>query len=300
MCGFDGPIMKPLMKLASADYAWPLLSHEAVLSHIRALEFEGVDLGLFGNRSHIRPEVVQEDVPMWAGKIRERLDRFGLDLADVFFIPGTDPEPMATNHPDEAQRAEGRALFVEILEFARRVDAPGMTMGSGPLFGDESPTESIRRSAEELRWRVAAAAHHGIEIRIEGGVGANTDTPAKLLELVELTPGLKLTVDYCHFVYQGITEEEIVPLLEHAGHFQCRGAAPGRMQVPFGENEIDYGQIIDRLVELDYAGFFSIEYVWMNLWDCNRTENTMETVQFRDFARARLEGRDFTPAEVPI
>ena len=41
--------------------------------------------------------------------------------------------------------------------------------------------------------------------------------------------------------------------------------------------------------------FFSIEYVWMNLWDCDKSENTMETIQFRDFVRARLEGRGYTP-----
>ena len=91
-------------------------------------------------------------------------------------------------------------------------------------------------------------------------------------------------------MYQGFSEQEIDPLLEHIGHFQCRGAAPGRMQVNFNENEIDYGRIVDLLVAQGYDAFFSIEYVWMNLWDCDKSENTMETIQFRDFVRARLEG----------
>ena len=156
--------------------------------------------------------------------------------------------------------------FSEILDFARRINAPGMTMGTGPLFGDEPTSDSLRRSADELSWRIEAASRHGIEVRIEGGVGGNADTPAKVLDLVDLTPGLKLTVDYCHFVYQGFSEEEIDPLLEHIGHFQCRGAAPGRMQVNFNENEIDYGRIVDLLVAQGYDAFFSIEYVWMNLW----------------------------------
>ena len=85
-----------MIKLATADYAWPLLPHEAVLGLAKALEFEAVDLGLFGNRSHLRPETVREDVPMWAGRISERLDQIGLGVADVFFIPWTDPERWAT------------------------------------------------------------------------------------------------------------------------------------------------------------------------------------------------------------
>jgi sugar phosphate isomerase/epimerase len=101
-------------------------------------------------------------------------------------------------------------------------------------------------------------------------------------------------------VYQGMPESEIEPLLDHAGHFQCRGAAEGRMQVRFQENTIDYGRVIERLKELDYAGYFSMEYVWVDIWDCNRTENTMETIQFRDFARAAIEGREYTPYVGPI
>jgi sugar phosphate isomerase/epimerase len=281
------------MKLGCADFTWPLMDHVAVLEHIKRLAFAGVDLGLFGNRSHLRPEVIRQDVPMWAGRIGERLDRIGLGVADVFLVPWTDIKRMAANNPDAGERADGRALFEDILEFARRVGAPGMTMNSGAVFEDESPSESMRRSAEELRRRVDLAGALGIEIRIEGAVGTNTDAPAKALELVDLVPGLKLTVDYCHFVYQGMAEAEIEPLLEHAGHVQCRGAAPGRMQVPFEENTIDYGRMIERLRARGYDAYFSMEYVWMDLWDCNRTENTMETIRFRDFVTARLDDRPY-------
>ena len=44
-----------------------------------------------------------------------------------------------------------------------------------------------------------------------------------------------------------------------------------------------------------YEAYFSIEYVWIDVWDCNRTENTMETIQFRDFVRAVLAGDEYTP-----
>ncbi len=288
------------MKLGCADFTWPLMRHEAVLRHIRSLDIPAVDLGIFGNRSHLRPEVIRQDPAWWAGRIRERLDELGLEVADVFLVPWTTMERMAANHPDRREVADGHALFLDILEFARRLGVRGMTMNGGTAFADDSPTASIKRSSDELKRRVDAAGKFGMQVRIEGSVGSNTETPAKLLELIGLTPGLKATVDYCHFVFQGIAQSEAEALLVHAGHIQCRGAAPGRMQVPFAENEIDYGRMIDRLLELDYDGFFSIEYVWMKLWDCNRTENTMETIAFRDFASARIAGRPYEPPTMAI
>jgi sugar phosphate isomerase/epimerase len=276
------------MKLACADFTWPLLPHERVLSLIRLLDVEGVDLALFGNRSHVRPEMVRSDIPMWSGILQERLERCGLELADFFWQPWTDFETLAPNHPDAGQREEAAALFSDMLEMARRLCAPGMTMLPGVRFGDESWEASIQRSAEALKWRVDAAAQYGISLSVEGHLGSNVDTPEKLAHLVELTPGLKLTLDYTHFTFAGIPDSEIEPLLVFARHFHCRGATKGHLQTIFQENSIDYRRVLSRMLEIGYAGYFAIEYVWQDWQGCNRTENTCETIQFRDMARATL------------
>jgi sugar phosphate isomerase/epimerase len=275
-----------VMKLACADFTWPLLPHDRVLTLIRLLDIEGVDLALFGNRSHVRPEVVRSDIPMWSGILKERIERSGLELADFFWQPWTDFETMAPNHPDPKQREDAAALFSDMLEMARRLGAKGMTMLPGIRFGDKSWEESIQRSAEALKWRVDAAAKIGIALSVEGHLGSNVDTPEKLAHLVELTPGLKLTLDYTHFTSVGIPDAEIEPLLAYARHFHCRGAAKGKLQTIFQENTIDYRRVITRMQEIGYNGCFAIEYVWQDWQDCNRTENTCETIQFRDMARA--------------
>jgi sugar phosphate isomerase/epimerase len=275
------------MRLACADFTWPLLSHTQALTLIRLLDIEGLDLGLFGNRSHIRPEMVRADIPMWAGILKERIAQAGLQLADFYFQPWTDFETMAPNHPDAGQQADSRALFEDMLELARRLEAPGITMLPGIRFGDEPWEAAIRRSAGSLAWRVEAAARHGLRLSVEGHIGSCVDTPEKLARLVELTPGLMLTLDYTHFTYAGLPDTEIEPLLRHARHFHCRGAAPGRLQTTFADNAIDYGRVIDRMHELGYAGYFAIEYVWTEWANCNQTENTCETILFRDFVRTR-------------
>ena len=280
------------MKLACADFTWPLLAHVPVLELIHLLDIEGLDLGLFGNRSHLRPETVRKDIPMWGGILRERIERTGLELADLYFQPWTDFETMAPNHPDPHQQDEAWALFADMLELARRLDAPGITMLPGLQFPGDSWEVSVRRSAEALKRRIDAADRHGIRLSVEAHLGSHVDTPEKVARLVELTPGLTLTLDYTHFVYAGIAEAEIEPLLAHARHFHCRGGAPGRLQTTFEENRIDYERVIGRMRELGYPGYFAIEYVWTEWQDCNRTENTCETIRFRDLARAAIAGWD--------
>jgi sugar phosphate isomerase/epimerase len=272
------------MKLACADFTWPLLSHENVMRLIRMLDIEAVDLGIFGQRSHVRPEMVRDDIPMWSGTLKERLAQAGLELAD-FFIQAADFETMAVNHPDAKQQEDARAFFHDMLDMACRLEAPGMTMLPGLRFGDEPWEESIRRSAEGLKWRVDEARKVGVRLSIEGHVGSNVDTPKKVARLVELTPGLELTLDYTHFTYQGIPDAEIEPLLRYARHFHCRGAKPGRLQVNFNENVIDYRRVIERMQEIGYDGYFAIEYTWQDWQDCNKSENVDETILFRDFAR---------------
>ena len=283
------------MKLGCADFTWPLMTHTDVVRHIAMLGFDGIDLGLMEGRTQIQPGMVRQDVAMWSGLVGERLATAGLEAADVFFVPSYNLTDLAANHPDRAQRDGGHEVFLDILEFARRIGAPGMTMNGGIPIEGQSTADSLRLSAEELTRRVEAAAAHGIEVRVEASVNSNTPTPEMALELVDAVPGLKLTMDYCHFVYQDIGESDVHPLLEHTAHFQCRGAAPGRMQVNFQENTIDYRDILERLMAQNYEAYFSIEYVWIDVWECNRTENTMETIQFRDFVRAVLAGDEYTP-----
>lgn len=276
------------MKLATADFSWPLLPHERVLQLIGLLDIEAVDLGLFSGRSHVTPEMVRQDIPMWAGILKERLERAELELADFFVQAAPTFEPLAINSLDRGAREEAGELFVDMLELARRLGAPGITLLPGVRFGAEKWEESIRRSAEALRWRVDSAAEHGIAVSVEGHVGSNVDTPEKLARLIDLTPGLTLTLDYTHFTYNGVADKDVEPLIAHARHFHCRGGARGRLQTPFAESTIDYGRVIRRMGEVGYKGYFAIEYVWVDWEGCNRTENTCETILYRDFARKVL------------
>jgi len=142
---------------------------------------------------------------------------------------------------------------------------------------------------------VDSTATYGIPLSVEGYLESNVDTPEKLARLVELTPCLQLTLDDGHSTSQGIPDVAVEPLLTHARHVHCRGGAPGRLQTTFGDNTIDVRRMAERMKEVGYDGYIAIEYVWIDWQGCNSTENTCETILFRDLIRdtwaARIDSR---------
>lgn len=279
------------MKLACADDTFRLFEHEHILALIQMLGLDGVDLCLMEGRSAVRPGDVRADVPTWAGRLEERIRGHGLELADVFVIPWTDFRRLAPNHPDPVERDESRVLFHDMLELAARLRSPGMTILPGIDWEGESHKASLERAADELGRRVAEARDRGVRLSIEPHLGSVAATPERARDLLERTPGLELTLDYSHFVYQDIPQSEIDPLVPHARHFHARGARPGRMQAPLKESVVDFERMVDLADRAGYEGYVGLEYVWLDWEHCNECDNLAETILLRDRLRAKLAGR---------
>ena len=282
--------------LACGDHSFPLLEHEQALRLISMLGVTGVDLALMGNRSHVRPEDVRVDIQGWARILNRRITSTGLRLADVFVIPWTDFEHLAPNHPDDAERRESRLLFRDMLALAAALEAPGLTLLPGIDWPRETHADSLARAAEELLWRAELAAAEGVRLSIEAHIGSICPTPEAALELLGQTPGLELTLDYTHFVAQGIPQERVHPLLAHARHFHARAGRPGRGQCGLRENQIDYRSIVEKLIELGYQGYIALEYVWIEWEQMNECDNVSESVMLRDALRAYLAGEPWVYA----
>src|SRR5260221_5156865 len=282
------------MKIACADFSFPLLEHNHVLDLIGFLGVEGVDLALMGNRSHIRPEVVRDDSSSWAETLRLELQSRGLELADFFVIPWTDFERMAPNHPDATERDDSRALFRDMVQLTSGIGGSGLTILPGIHWPSESWEDSFDRTVEELQWRADHARENGLRFSVEAYLGSVIQIAETALRLVRSVDGLELTLDYTHFIVQGILESEIEVLVPHARHFHARGATPSSLQTSLRENTIDYDRVIDLLIETDYDGYVGIEYVWTpedppgGAYDLTKNDNVSETILLRDKIRARL------------
>jgi sugar phosphate isomerase/epimerase len=279
------------LKLACADFAFPLLSHDRALDVIALLEFEGVDIGLFEGRSHLWPSKVFKSPSRSGKELRRKLAERGLHCADVFLQMNPNFVPYAINHPEAARRRRARDWYLKSLEYAVACGAKHVTTLPGVYFESEKPSDSWQRACDELGWRVGQARHSGIVFGVEAHVGSLVPKPRAAMRLVKAVPGLTLTLDYTHFTRAGLLDSAAEPLLAHASHFHARCARKGRLQAPFKENTIDYARVLRVMKKIGYSGYVGVEYVWVDWEHCNEVDNLSETIQLRDFLRANAVAR---------
>jgi len=277
--------VKMNVRFACSDAAFPLLPHDKVLQLIALLGFEGVDIGLFEKRSSLQPSEVFLDTKRHGNGLREKAVQNGLRIADVFYQAAPDFTARAINHPDSDIRIQERDNFLKILDYANSAGSYHVTCLPGVHYRQETYDSSLRRASDELSWRTEQAKQAGLFFGIEAHIGSLVPNPSQVLRLLEMTDGLKLTLDYTHFMRQGIANEEVHPLIPYASHFHARGAAPGRLQTIMDENEIDYPTIAKKMMETGYQGFFGIEYVWTKWEDCIRTDNVSESIMLLELIR---------------
>ena len=274
------------LKLACADFTFPLLPHEQVLQLIAMLEFKGVDIGLFEERSHLRPSTEFENVTQSARRLKNRLDACGLEAADIFLQMGLDFKSHAVNHPEASQREKARDWFIKALDYAAECECEHVTGLPGAHFETESYDDSFARAVDELNWRVDQAKTRDIVYGVEAHIGSLVPQPELAENLMQQVPGLTLTLDYAHFTRIGLPDSVVEPLVKYASHFHVRGARNERLQETFANNTINFKRILEVAQASGYSGWFGVEYVWTEWENCNACDNLSETILFRDFVQS--------------
>lgn len=272
-------------KFSCADFTFPLLPHDGALQAIKLCGINAVDLGFFSGRSHLQPEHVFGNVAGAARNFSKRLADLEMQLADVFLQTSEHPAGLPANHPNHSVREKTRDLFKVALEFA--VEAGGRHLTGLPGVSHDGVVDPDARAlaADEATWRAAEAAKAGIGYSVEAHVGSICASPETTLEFLKRSQGVTLTLDYGHFIYQGMTNESVHPLLPHASHFHARAGGKGRLQSALTRNTIDFAAILAGLRKCNYAGFICLEYVWVDWEHCNEVDNISETILLRDHLR---------------
>lgn len=270
------------LKLSCTDFSFPKLNHDQSLATIALLGFRGVDIGLFEGNDYLKPSRELRQPTRSAEALKARLDSHGLQASDLFLQIHAGFEACAINHPDPKIRLFARERFTRGLDYAKALGSDHLTILPGVLFKDESRKDSLKRSADELAWRITAGKEAGIQVAIEPHVGSLVDTPERTLALTDLTPGLGLTLDYSHFTRAGIPDERIEPLLAHATHLHARCARRGRLQCSMKENTINFPNIARSLTQRRFKGWIALEYVWIDWEHCNEVDVLSETLILRE------------------
>lgn len=284
-----------MIRLSCADNTFRLVQPwESAVAMIRLLELEAVDVCLMGNRSHIRPEDVRDDISGAAARITAGLAERGLAVSDLFCIPWTDFERFAPNHPDPEEQKRSTALFADMLELAERIQSPGLTMLPGIDWPVESHDDSFDRAVEQLTARAERARERGVRFSIEPHLGSIAQDPGEARRLCEEAVGVELTLDYSHFVYQDYAQDEIERLVAYARHFHARGARAKRMQAALKDSVVDFERMVDAALAAGYEGDIGLEYLWIDWEHLNECDTVSETILLRDRLRAKLDGRPWS------
>jgi sugar phosphate isomerase/epimerase len=273
------------LKLACADFTFPLLMHERSLALVAMLGFQGVDIGLFEERGHLWPSRELKSIGKSAANLKIKLTDSGLKLADMFLQTAPDFASLAPNHPETAVRRRARSIFQRTLEYTVKAGGRHVTALPGVRFPGESLDVSLGRCSEELAWRGAEAKKIGLIFSIEAHLGSIVPTPALTLRLLKMTPGLTLTLDYGHFVYQGFTGSQIEALIPYASHFHARCGRKKRLQASFKNNAINFSRVLQAMKQIGYRDWIGVEYVWIDWEHCNEVDNVAETILLRDFLK---------------
>ena len=139
------------LRLACADFTFPLLPHDDVLRLIAMLGFTGVDVGLFEQRSHLWPSHEYVHPDRSGTLLKAKLNDLGLSAADIFLQMDPDFTPWAINHPEAARRAHARDWFLRTLDYAGAAGARHVTILPGVLLHGGG-RRHVRGSAPSPSW----------------------------------------------------------------------------------------------------------------------------------------------------
>lgn len=271
-----------MISISCADYAFPLLPRERRFALLRVLGFDYVDIGLFEGSDGLRPGQLLAEPRKFGRQLKRDLIRAGLRVSDVFLQTGLTPVDASDNDPNLIVRSQNRKAFILTLELCAELECKHLTGLPGILHKRIGEKNSLELAVEEIQWRQRVASNSGICYAIKPHVNSICSSVDQARALLEAVPGLTLTLDYGHFVYQKISSRQVHALLPSASHVHMRGGAPRRLQAPVNESEIDFNGILRRLYKNRYQGFLAITY-FRDAWkECDHTDNVSETILLRN------------------
>jgi len=224
------------------------------LKKIRELGFRSIDLAAIEGWRNVNPSFLVRDGGKWAGEFSKMAATLGLTTSSIncaFSAP--------LNNPDPAAFELCRREFLAVLELAKALRCPNLTMQPGiPLSGHTPATLFDALRDHLLEFSTLAP---GMTIGVEAHQGSFLENPADALRLARAVwPHAGITYDPSHFVMQDIPFAVTEPLLDFAVHVHVRDAALGQMQAAMGKGNVDIPELISALKTKGYRGAVSIEY----------------------------------------
>ena len=259
------------MKLTVTSWSFPACTLPEAWGIARALGFQAMDLGLLHGAALDRARIIAD--PEAAAKALA-----GIPMSNLYWLFGADVAENAVSDPTAKGRNE--AEFVRVCRFAQALGCPTIFV----LPGLSGPG-AFPAAVEALRGLEKIARHHRVQLTVEPHVGGLLASPGEVLAMLAAVPGLKLTLDYAHFICMGFRQAEVDVLAPHAAHIHLRQARPGVLQAKWGEGVLDFTAMVGVLREAGYDGYLAVEYVHQDYMNTLHDDVLTETVRMRNHLR---------------
>ena len=262
------------MYLSLTSWSFPALTLEETAAISRIIGIGALDISTKGRPGLDKaqllddPRAAAERVAALEVKIPNFYHHFGDSLADRnLALPGT----IDANQRD----------LEKVLTFADAAGIATIFFLPGIINPGQSRSQATAAAAESIRALLDVAKDFSAEICIEPIIRSFAESPAVVEELVDRT-GIRLALDYSHFVCLGYTQEQIDPLCRHAAHIHLRQASMGKLQERFARGSINFPALFGTLRDSGYDGALAIEYVHQDFLNASSDDVMTETVTMRD------------------
>jgi sugar phosphate isomerase/epimerase len=266
------------MKLSLTSWSLPACSLTEAAGIAEVLGIGALDIGYFYGpaldkaRLLAEPERVAEEVKALDVNMPCLYHLFGTTLAD-------------RNLADARNLDQNIADLKQAVRFCQRAGIGVIFVLPGVCNPGQGRAEAFKQSADSLNRLVPIAADAGVTLTIEAHVHSYLETPTLVLELLDRVPGLKLTLDYGHFVCLGYRQEEIDVLAPHAAHVHLRQAKSGELQTKLAKGTINMGAQLATLRTAGYDGYIALEYTHQDYMDSLYDDVLTETILLRNVVR---------------
>jgi sugar phosphate isomerase/epimerase len=266
------------MKLALASWSFPFCTLSEAAAIAKAVGVPALDIGVDYRAAVDRQALLS--APERVGRALRDLDidmpcfyyRFGQELDERNLAA---PENMAANAED----------FKKVVAFCAAAGITRIFLLPGVVNPGQTVADALDVSAQALNRLLPLARDAGITLTVEAHVRSLAESPQVTLELLRKVPGLKLALDYSHFVCLGFRQEDIDPLAPHAAHVHLRQAKPGELQTKFQYGTINFPAMIGTLRDAAYDGYLVLENVHQDYMNSRYDDVLSEIIQMRDLVR---------------
>ena len=266
------------MYLSLTSWSLPRCTLQEAAGISQVLGIGALDVGLFYRPALSRDAILADPAGQAA-----MIAGLGVRVPNYYhlFGDGLEGRNLALSGTLDANLAD----LKKVLTFCDAANIATLFVLPGVVNPGQSRHDAFAASVDSLAAMVALARDHDATLTIEPHVHSLLESPSDVLRMIERVEGLKLTLDYAHFVCLGYRQEEIDPLAEHAAHVHLRQARPGELQAKGHQGTINMPALFGRLRDVGYQGAASLEYVHQDYMNTLFDDVLSETIALRDVYR---------------